>query len=169
MLAQPEHKEEPEMSGISATVGLLAATVVTCFCADYCAYFHLRHICAETDCFSFLFPCLSAAVVASLKEFAVYYRATESFISIILLPNVANAARHLTSVWMAMTLRMELTIAICVGGSIVCHSHTISCVPETRVLTVIWRCVAHRHICGLLDGNRRLDIGASSVALLCEI
>ena len=32
----------------------------------------------------------------------------------------ANAAEHVTSVWMAMKDKMELTIGICVGSSIVC-------------------------------------------------
>ncbi|KAJ7119904.1 Sodium/calcium exchanger protein-domain-containing protein [Mycena crocata] len=40
------------------------------------------------------------------------------FIGLILLPIVANAAEHVTSVWMAMKGRMELTIGICVGSSI---------------------------------------------------
>lgn len=31
----------------------------------------------------------------------------------------ANAAEHVTSVWMAMKNQMELTISICVGSSIV--------------------------------------------------
>ncbi len=31
----------------------------------------------------------------------------------------ANAAEHVTSVWMAMKDQMELTITICVGSSIV--------------------------------------------------
>jgi Ca2+/H+ antiporter len=33
----------------------------------------------------------------------------------------ANAAEHVTSVWMAMKDKMELTIGICVGSSIVSH------------------------------------------------
>jgi Ca2+:H+ antiporter len=37
---------------------------------------------------------------------------------LILLPIVANAAEHATSVWMAMKDQMELTITICVGSSI---------------------------------------------------
>jgi calcium/proton exchanger cax len=33
----------------------------------------------------------------------------------------ANAAEHVTSVWMAMKNKMELTIGICVGSSIVSY------------------------------------------------
>jgi hypothetical protein len=33
--------------------------------------------------------------------------------------NQANAAEHVTAVWMAMKNKMELTIGICVGSSIV--------------------------------------------------
>jgi len=41
------------------------------------------------------------------------------FIGLILIPIVANAAEHVTSVWMALKNKTELTIGICVGSSIV--------------------------------------------------
>jgi Ca2+:H+ antiporter len=80
------------MSVVAASVGLLAVTVVTSFCADF--------------------------LVASIEEFAVRYHVPKPFIGLILLPIVANAAEHVTSVWMAMKNQMELTITICVGSSI---------------------------------------------------
>ncbi|KAK7693989.1 hypothetical protein QCA50_003565 [Cerrena zonata] len=80
------------MSLVSAGVCLLGVTVVTAFCADW--------------------------LVASIEETAERYHIPKAFIGLILLPIVANAAEHVTSVWMAMKDKMELTIAICVGSSI---------------------------------------------------
>jgi len=85
-------EEEPKMSVVAAASSLLAVTVVTSFCADY--------------------------LVASIEEFAERYSVPKPFIGLILLPIVANAAEHVTSIWMAMKNRMELTITICVGSSI---------------------------------------------------
>ncbi|KAI0086217.1 Sodium/calcium exchanger protein-domain-containing protein [Irpex rosettiformis] len=87
-----EEQEEPEMSIGAAAVALLLVTVVTSFCADY--------------------------LVASIEETAERYHIPKPFIGLILLPIVANAAEHVTSVWMAMKNKMELTIGICVGSSI---------------------------------------------------
>jgi len=90
--AESNEKEPPKMNLLSATIGLLTATVVTSFCADY--------------------------LVASIEETAERYHIPKPFIGLILLPIVANAAEHVTSVWMAMKNKMELTIGICVGSSI---------------------------------------------------
>ncbi|KAF6763908.1 Sodium/calcium exchanger protein-domain-containing protein [Ephemerocybe angulata] len=87
-----EESEEPNMNLPSAAVALLAVTVVTSFCADY--------------------------LVSSIEETAERYHIPKAFIGLILLPIVANAAEHVTSVWMAMKNKMELTITICVGSSI---------------------------------------------------
>ncbi|KAG7092947.1 hypothetical protein E1B28_009249 [Marasmius oreades] len=89
---QEDIEETPRMNLVSAGVCLLAVTVVTSFCADY--------------------------LVASIEEFAFRYSVPKPFIGLILLPIVANAAEHVTSVWMAMKGQMELTIGICVGSSI---------------------------------------------------
>ena len=78
-------------------------------------------------------------VVASIEETAERYHIPKAFIGLILLPIVvsllctqphglhfsytrhfeANAAEHVTSIWMALKNKMELTIGICVGSSIV--------------------------------------------------
>jgi Ca2+:H+ antiporter len=84
--------EESKMSVPAAASSLLLVTVVTSFCADY--------------------------LVGSIEEFALRYNIPKTFIGLILLPIVANAAEHVTSVWMAMKNKMELTIGICVGSSI---------------------------------------------------
>ncbi|KAI9466367.1 calcium/proton exchanger [Lactarius psammicola] len=85
-------EETPKMSVVAASVGLLVVTVATSFVADY--------------------------LVASIEETATRYNIPKTFIGLILLPIVANAAEHVTSVWMAMKNKMELTIGICVGSSI---------------------------------------------------
>ncbi|EDR14390.1 uncharacterized protein LACBIDRAFT_187790 [Laccaria bicolor S238N-H82] len=94
-LYEATSKQEPEaqkMSVIAASIALLSVTVITAFCADY--------------------------LVASIEETAARYAIPKAFIGLILLPIVANAAEHVTSVWMAMKNQMELTITICVGSSI---------------------------------------------------
>ncbi|THG97694.1 hypothetical protein EW026_g4353 [Hermanssonia centrifuga] len=85
-------EETPRMNIPAAATGLLTATLITSFCADF--------------------------LVASIEETAERYHIPKPFIGLILLPIVANAAEHVTSVWMAMKNKMELTIGICVGSSI---------------------------------------------------
>jgi Ca2+:H+ antiporter len=85
-------EEAANMNLMAAGVALLVVTLVTSFCADY--------------------------LVASIEETAERYSIPKPFIGLILLPLVANAAEHVTSVWMAMKNKMELTIGICVGSSI---------------------------------------------------
>ncbi|KAI0707773.1 calcium/proton exchanger [Earliella scabrosa] len=87
-----EEEEHQEMNTYAAGSALLLVTIVTSFCADY--------------------------LVASIEETAERYHIPKPFIGLILLPLVANAAEHVTSVWMAMKNKMELTIGICVGSSI---------------------------------------------------
>ena len=94
-------------------------------------------------------------MVASIEETADRYSIPKPFIGLILLPIVvsppsfsflttrlpitnyllkfdgsvqANAAEHVTSIWMAMKNKMELTIGICVGSSIVrrCFVSTVT-------------------------------------------
>ncbi|EIN07147.1 calcium/proton exchanger [Punctularia strigosozonata HHB-11173 SS5] len=87
-----EEEEASKMSTVAAATGLLLVTVITSFCADY--------------------------LVASIEETAERYHIPRAFIGLILLPIVANAAEHVTSIWMALKNKMELTIGICVGSSI---------------------------------------------------
>jgi Ca2+:H+ antiporter len=96
---EDEVQEVARMSTVSAGSALLVVTVVTSFCADY--------------------------LVASIEETAHRYHIPKTFIGLILLPIVANAAEHVTSVWMAMKNKMELTIGICVGSSIQIASFVI--------------------------------------------
>ncbi|KAH6918355.1 Sodium/calcium exchanger protein-domain-containing protein [Coprinopsis sp. MPI-PUGE-AT-0042] len=90
--AEENEEEEPNMNLLAACLALLGVTIVTSFCADY--------------------------LVASIEETAERYHISKTFIGLILLPIVANAAEHVTSIWMALKNKMELTITICVGSSI---------------------------------------------------
>lgn len=85
-------EEEPKMNLRSATAALVAVTLVTAFCADY--------------------------LVDSIDEFANQAGIPKTFIGLILLPIVGNAAEHVTAVFMAMKGKMELAIGVAVGSSI---------------------------------------------------
>ncbi|KAM6500349.1 Sodium/calcium exchanger domain containing protein [Amanita muscaria] len=87
-----EEAEVANMSILAAATSLLIVTVITSVCADY--------------------------LVSSIEETAERYHIPKPFIGLILLPIVANAAEHVTSIWMAQKDRMELAIGICVGSSI---------------------------------------------------
>jgi len=87
-----DEEEVANMSVVSAGGWLLVITVITSFCADI--------------------------LVGSIEETAETYHIPKAFIGLILLPLVANAAEHVTSVWMAMKGKLELTIGISVGSSI---------------------------------------------------
>ncbi|KAG9039188.1 hypothetical protein FRB95_011773 [Tulasnella sp. JGI-2019a] len=88
----PSEEEVPGMSMVAATVSLLTVTLITSFCADF--------------------------LVGSIEVTANKYHIPKAFIGVILLPLVSNAAEHVTSVWMSMKGKMELTIGIAVGSSI---------------------------------------------------
>ncbi|CCM04421.1 uncharacterized protein FIBRA_06598 [Fibroporia radiculosa] len=88
-----QEEEEPQLMNFPAACSaLLLVTVITSFCADF--------------------------LVASIEETAERYHISRPFIGVILLPIVANAAEHVTSIWMARKDKMALTIGICVGSSI---------------------------------------------------
>ncbi|KAI0030831.1 Sodium/calcium exchanger protein-domain-containing protein [Vararia minispora EC-137] len=87
-----EEGEVAQMNMLSAGVALFVVTVITAFVADF--------------------------LVAAIEGTAKRYNIPKAFIGLILLPLVANAAEHVTSVWMAMKNKMELTISVCVGSSI---------------------------------------------------
>ncbi|PLW08252.1 hypothetical protein PCASD_22127, partial [Puccinia coronata f. sp. avenae] len=84
--------EEAQMNFRTATGALVGVTVVTAFCAEY--------------------------LVDSIDEFAQQAGIPKTFIGLILLPIVGNAAEHVTAVFMAMKGKMELAIGVAVGSSI---------------------------------------------------
>lgn len=98
---------EPRMGTAAAGIALLTVTVVIAFCAEY--------------------------LVSSIEETAERYSIPKAFIGVVLLPIVGNAAEHVTSVWMAMKNKYELTITICVGSSI-----QIACLVVPLLVIVGW-------------------------------
>jgi Ca2+:H+ antiporter len=98
---------EPRMGTAAAGIALLLVTVVIAFCAEY--------------------------LVSSIEETAERYSIPKAFIGVVLLPIVGNAAEHVTSVWMAMKNKYELTITICVGSSI-----QIACLVVPLLVIVGW-------------------------------
>ncbi|KAH9928219.1 calcium/proton exchanger [Fomitopsis serialis] len=93
LFTEDEGEVEAQLMNVPAAgSALLLVTVITSFCADY--------------------------LVASIEEVATRYGISKPFIGVILLPIVANAAEHVTSIWMARKNKMALTIGICVGSSI---------------------------------------------------
>ncbi|KAF8478517.1 calcium/proton exchanger [Russula ochroleuca] len=106
-----EEEETPRMSVVAAGSTLLIVTIATSLVADY--------------------------LVASIEETATRFNIPKAFIGLILLPIVANAAEHVTSVWMAMKDKMELTIGICVGSSIQIATFVVP------LLVVIGWCSGH--------------------------
>jgi len=121
------------MNMASAVVCLLVVTVVTSFCADW--------------------------LVASIEETAHKYNIPKAFIGLILLPLVANAAEHVTSVWMAAKNKMELTIAISLGSAI-----QISTFVVPLLVLVGW--IAHRDLT-LYFANFETIVLFASVILVC--
>ena len=85
-------EDEPKMNTVSACLSLLIVTVITSFCADY--------------------------LVGTIDTVAQEWHLPKSFIGLILLPLVANAAEHVTSVWMAFKGKMPLAIGVSIGSSI---------------------------------------------------
>lgn len=103
----PTEETEPRMGTAAAGIALLSVTVVIAFCAEY--------------------------LVSSIEETAERYSIPKAFIGVVLLPIVGNAAEHVTSVWMAMKNKYELTITICVGSSI-----QIACLVVPLLVIVGW-------------------------------
>ncbi|RXK39512.1 calcium/proton exchanger [Tremella mesenterica] len=94
-LFEAEAAEEEEVASMdvwSASIWLVAITVITAFCADI--------------------------LVGSIDETAQKWHLPKRFIGLILLPLVGNAAEHVTSVWMACKGKMELTLGVALGSSL---------------------------------------------------
>ncbi|KAL8277366.1 hypothetical protein RQP46_010206 [Phenoliferia psychrophenolica] len=89
---EEDEEEQAKMNLPTAITSLVVITVITSFCADY--------------------------LVGAIEEFSNDFGVPKAFIGLILLPIVGNAAEHVTSVWMAMKGKMELTIGVSVGSSI---------------------------------------------------
>lgn len=90
--SEEEENEKEEMSPRAAIVALFIVTLITSFNADY--------------------------LVSAIDDVAEQYNISKTFIGIILLPLVGNAAEHVTSVWMAAKNKMEIALGVAIGSSI---------------------------------------------------
>ncbi|CAG8810786.1 26037_t:CDS:2, partial [Racocetra persica] len=86
-----EESEEKHISSIASLILLIAATVITAFSAEF--------------------------LVGSIEGIVKSLGISETFIGLILLPIVGNAAEHVTSVTVAMNNKMDLAIGVAVGSS----------------------------------------------------
>ncbi|KAK9479670.1 Sodium/calcium exchanger protein-domain-containing protein [Lipomyces japonicus] len=89
---EAEEDEEPAQLGvITCLVALTTITVIVSICADY--------------------------LVDSIDDLVVSTGLSKTFIGLILLPIVGNAAEHVTAVMVAMKNKMELAIGVALGSS----------------------------------------------------
>ncbi|KAJ3248338.1 hypothetical protein HDU78_000964 [Chytriomyces hyalinus] len=91
-IEEEEEEEEAETLAIIAVGALVCVTVVIGFCAEF--------------------------LVDSLDGLAKQASISKTFIGIIILPIVGNAAEHVTAVSAAMRNKMNLVITVAVGSSI---------------------------------------------------
>ncbi|KAI1801958.1 Calcium/proton exchanger [Daldinia bambusicola] len=87
-----ESEEEPHMSPWSAGAVLIVTTVLVAICADY--------------------------LVNSIDALVERAHISRSFIGLILIPIVGNAAEHVTAVVVAVKNKMDLAMGVAIGSSI---------------------------------------------------
>ncbi|KAF7167707.1 hypothetical protein CNMCM5623_000946 [Aspergillus felis] len=91
---QADHEEEEEhiLSPLAATITLVIVTVLVAVCADY--------------------------LVGSIDSIVEKTGMTRTFIGLILIPIVGNAAEHVTAVVVAWKGKMDLAIGVAIGSSL---------------------------------------------------
>jgi Ca2+:H+ antiporter len=92
---QADHEEEEEhhiLSPLAATIALVVVTVLVAICADY--------------------------LVGSIDSIVEKTGMSRTFIGLILIPIVGNAAEHVTAVVVAWKGKMDLAIGVAVGSSL---------------------------------------------------
>lgn len=88
----PDKGESEHLSVKSAFAVLVTATVLVSFCADY--------------------------LVGSIDDIVVLSGLSKTFIGLIVIPIVGNAAEHVTAIIVAMKDKMDLAIGVAVGSSL---------------------------------------------------
>ncbi|CEP09582.1 hypothetical protein [Parasitella parasitica] len=86
-----EEKEEPQLPAWMAVTLLIVVTVAVGICAEF--------------------------LVSAIEEVTKVWHISETFVGLILIPLVGNAAEHLTAVTFAMKNKMDLALGIAVGSS----------------------------------------------------
>ncbi|KAK1774066.1 Sodium/calcium exchanger protein-domain-containing protein [Copromyces sp. CBS 386.78] len=87
-----EHKEDAILSPWSAALVLIVTTVIISYAADY--------------------------MVASIDDIAATGAISKTFIGLILIPIVGNAAEHVTACVVAVKNKMDLAMGVAIGSSI---------------------------------------------------
>ena len=87
----PEEKEQPQLSVLTALLTLAISTALVGVCAEF--------------------------LVDSINAVTVEYNVSKTFVGLILLPIVGNAAEHATAVTVACKDKMDLAIGVAVGSS----------------------------------------------------
>ncbi|CAG7943005.1 unnamed protein product [Penicillium nalgiovense] len=113
--------DEPEEPQLSITVAVLTLIISTAFVAA-CAEFMVCICIFLRDLFWILFFCVIAVSsfiyqVESIDALTETGNIRETFVGLILLPIVGNAAEHATAVTVACKDKMDLTIGVAVGSS----------------------------------------------------
>ncbi|PWY82913.1 calcium ion transporter Vcx1 [Aspergillus heteromorphus CBS 117.55] len=87
-----EEEEEHILSPVAATVALIVVTVLVAICADY--------------------------LVGSIDSIVQQTGMSRTFIGLVLIPIVGNAAEHVTAVVVAWKGKMDLAIGVAIGSSL---------------------------------------------------
>lgn len=88
---EDHNPEEPQMGPFAATIVLIATTLLVAFCAEY--------------------------LVDSIDALVEKVNISKTFIGLILLPIVGNAAEHVTAIVVALKDKMDLAMGVAVGSS----------------------------------------------------
>lgn len=91
-VADGAEAEEPQMSPVAAAVVLVVVTVLVAVCAEY--------------------------LVDSIDSLVQTAHISKTFIGLILLPIVGNAAEHVTAVVVAVKDKMDLAMGVAIGSSL---------------------------------------------------
>ncbi|ORY30442.1 hypothetical protein BCR33DRAFT_724276 [Rhizoclosmatium globosum] len=122
---EDEEDEEPVTLTWVAIAALALSTLIIAICAEF--------------------------LVGSIEGLSKEAGISETFIGIIILPIVGNAAEHVTAVSSAMRNKMDLSIGVAVGSS-----HQIALLVTPAIVVMGW----------ILDKPMDLDFGAFSTAVL---
>jgi len=92
VLTGPKQEEDQHLSMTGGLVVLLFTTILVSFCADY--------------------------LVGSIDEIVETSGLSKTFIGLIIIPIVGNAAEHVTAIVVAMKDKMDLAIGVAIGSSL---------------------------------------------------
>ncbi|KAL6937764.1 hypothetical protein ACO0RG_004287 [Hanseniaspora osmophila] len=94
-VSNAEQEAEPEVASLGkfeAIFFLALSTVLVSICADY--------------------------LVGSIDDIVIKTGLTKTFVALVLIPIIGNAAEHVTSVYVAVNNKMDLALSVSVGSSI---------------------------------------------------